>query len=134
MNWSGWLRYEWARALAVLAAVVGVVLLVVGWVGVSGSSLTSEQIPYLASGAIGGLFALGVGATLWLSADLRDEFVKLDEIYRWLQGDDGEATFSSYEAGVEPDPVVGEYAVPVSRRRLSRERPASRPEPGARRG
>jgi hypothetical protein len=88
MNYE-WLRYRWHRIVAVVAAVVGVVLLIAGWVGVSGSSVTTEQIPYLASGAVGGLFALGVAATLWLSADLKDEFAKLDEIYRFLQGREG---------------------------------------------
>jgi hypothetical protein len=29
-----------------------------------------------------GLFALALGATLWLSADLRDEWRKLDDIYQ----------------------------------------------------
>lgn len=82
-----WLKERWHRVLAVVAALVGIVLVVAGWVGVSDSSLTTEQIPYLASGAVGGLFALGVAATAWLSADLRDEFVKLDQIYQWLQGE-----------------------------------------------
>jgi hypothetical protein len=121
----------------VVAAVVGVVLLVVGWLGVSGSSLTTQQIPYLASGAIGGLFALGVGATLWLSADLRNEFVKLDEIYQWLQGesrDDGEIAASpayeapTYQLESAPEPE-SEYAAPTPRRRPLRARPAGTLEP-----
>jgi hypothetical protein len=64
----------------VLAAVVGVGCAVAGWVGVSDATLTAEQLPYLASGAVGALFALGIAATLWLSADLRDEWSKLDEL------------------------------------------------------
>jgi hypothetical protein len=125
VNVSVWLRSEWARAAAVVAAVVGLVLLVAGWVGVSGSSLTTEQIPYLASGAVGGLFALGVAATLWLSADLKDEFAKLDEIYGWLQGN-GEAPEAEM-AGAEPaaglaaefeaEPEAG-YTAAVRRRPL----------------
>jgi protein-S-isoprenylcysteine O-methyltransferase Ste14 len=80
-----WFQGRWEKSAAVIAAAVGVILIVVGWIGVSGSSLTTEQLPYLASGAIGGLFVLGVGATLWLSSDLRDEYYKLDQIWGWMQ-------------------------------------------------
>ena len=86
------LKQQWQRTVAAVAAVLGVLFLVVGWFGVSGASLTTEQIPYLASGAMGGLFALGTAATLWLSADLRDEYVKLDDIYQVVQ----------HRAGVAP--------------------------------
>lgn len=109
-----WMRDRWDRVLAVIAAVVGVIVLIIGWVGVSGSSLTTEQIPYLASGAVGGLFALGAAATLWLSADLRDEYVKLDEIYQWMQGEkdgyppaadiDSPASWAEEPSWAEPEP------------------------------
>jgi hypothetical protein len=75
------IRDQWDRAAAILAAVIGVVALLLGWIGVSGKSLPAAQIPYLASGAVFGIFLLGLAATLWLSADLRDEWSKLDEIH-----------------------------------------------------
>jgi hypothetical protein len=75
-----WVTNQWDRAAAVVAAVVGFVAILLGWLGVSRSGLPAQQIPYLASGAVIGLFLLGVGATLWLSADMRDEWRKLDEI------------------------------------------------------
>jgi hypothetical protein len=92
---------------------------------VSGSSLTTEQIPYLASGAVGGLFALGVAATLWLSADLRDEFVKLDDIYRWMTGDqiDHQADHQSNGETLGPTEPDVEYASTAARRRPLRARP-----------
>src|SRR5206468_651808 len=71
-----------------VATIAGAVFLGLGWLGASHSSLTTEQIPYLASGAVAGLFALGAAATLWLSADLRDEWRKLDEIYQFIQARD----------------------------------------------
>ena len=40
----------------------------------------AEQIPYVISGGLTGIFALGVGVMLWLSADLRDNWRKLDEL------------------------------------------------------
>ncbi len=69
-------------------------MLISGWVGVSGTNVLSDQAPYIVSGGLGGIFLLGVGATLWISADLRDEWRKLDRIekalsdgvLRWDQG------------------------------------------------
>ena len=75
-----------SRAAAAVAFVVGAVALVVGWHGTAHSTLTSEQIPYLVSGAIFGLFALGTAGILWLSADLRADWEKLDEISKALHG------------------------------------------------
>lgn len=80
-----WLRNQWDRSVAVAAVVFGVVALVLGYLGVSRSTLATQQIPYLASGGLAGLFALGLGATLWLSADLRDEWRKLDRIHQDLK-------------------------------------------------
>ena len=76
------IKQQWDRVLALLAAVIGALSLVLGWVGVSGVSLVTQQIPYLISGAVVGLVAFGVASTLWISADLRDEWAKLDDIYR----------------------------------------------------
>jgi hypothetical protein len=133
MNY-GWVREQWDRVLAVVAIVIGMIALLLGWLGVSGHTLTPEQIPYLASGAIVGLFALGVGATLWLSADMRDEFGKLDEIYQYMQDRDqpqgAESVNGDHEEAAaypEPGPV---YASAAPRRRPLRARPSvSTPEP-----
>ena len=88
MNTTRWLKNEWDRAAAVVAALVGLAAMGAGWVGVSGVSLQSEQIPYLVSGALVGLFALGIAATLWLSAELHDQWRKLDDIHRTLSAHD----------------------------------------------
>jgi len=80
-----WLRNQWDRALAVLAVLLGAIALILGWLGVSSSTLATQQLPYLASGGLLGIFALGIGATLWLSADLRDEWRVLDDIRRELK-------------------------------------------------
>jgi hypothetical protein len=55
-----WLRNQWDRTAAVAAAVLGVICIVAGWLGVSRAALPTEQLPYLASGAVFGVFALGV--------------------------------------------------------------------------
>ncbi|MDQ2650999.1 MAG: hypothetical protein M3Z03_15785 [Actinomycetota bacterium] len=80
MDLKAWLRAQWDRALAVLLVVVGGLALLLGWLGIDDALYPGQQIPYVLSGGIGGLFLVGVGAALWLSADLRDEWRKLDEI------------------------------------------------------
>jgi len=87
VNTGRWLKNQWDRTVAVVATLVGGLAILLGWLGASDAKLTTEQLPYLASGAVFGLFALGVGATLWLSADLRDEWRKLDEINQGLRAE-----------------------------------------------
>jgi hypothetical protein len=72
-----YLRVQWDRVGAVVAAVAGVVVLILGWVGTSGTEYIAEQIPYVMSGGLAGLVLLIVAAVLWLSADLRDEWREL---------------------------------------------------------
>jgi hypothetical protein len=80
MNLGNWLRLAWDRAAAVALIAAGAVALVLGWVGVSGEAFPAKQLPYLISGGIAGVFVLGLGALCWLSADMRDEWTKLDRI------------------------------------------------------
>lgn len=70
----------WDRAAAVICVLVAAVMLLAGWFSLSAEDDPGEQIPYIMSGGIGGLFLLCIAATLWLSADLRDEWHKLDAI------------------------------------------------------
>lgn len=74
------IRTQWDRSAAVAAAAAGGVVLLLGWLGVSGTAYPAEQLPYIISGGVGGLFLLGVSSVLWLSADLHDEWRKLDRI------------------------------------------------------
>lgn len=80
------LRYQWDRTVAVALVVGGLVAVVVAWVLASGTILTFEQIPYLMSGGLIGVCLVAVGATLWLSADLRDEWRKLDRLEEAVLG------------------------------------------------
>jgi hypothetical protein len=75
-----WLRAQWDRALGIALLAVGGLLVIFGWVAISGASNISDQLSYLASGAVGGLFCLGAGAGLLVSANLSDEWRKLDEL------------------------------------------------------
>ena len=82
-----WIRAQWDRVLAWTSIGAGALILVLGWLGVSRTIYTAEQLPYVLSAGVGGLFLLGIGATLWLSADLRDEWRKLDRIERSLNSE-----------------------------------------------
>jgi hypothetical protein len=68
------------RALAMAIVVAGLVAILVGWIGMSGTAYPAEQLPYLLSGGLFGAVLIGIGATVWLSADLHDEWRKLDGV------------------------------------------------------
>jgi hypothetical protein len=74
MEILSFIRAQWDRTGAVLAVLGGLVALVLGWIGVSTTGYVAEQMPYIASGGLIGLFLLGVGGVLWISADLRDDW------------------------------------------------------------
>ena len=74
------LRGLWDRVGGWLLIALGGVALLLGWLGVSDTPLPSEQIPYVVSGGLVGIALVGVGATLLLSADMRDEWRKLDDL------------------------------------------------------
>jgi len=86
MNLVQWARGQWDRVSAWVLISLGGIAIVLGWLGVRSEALTQKQIPYIVSGGIGGLFLVAVGAMLWLSADLRDEWRKLDAIERAVSG------------------------------------------------
>jgi len=72
-----YLRVQWDRVGAVVCAIAGIVALIVGYVGTSGTEYIAEQIPYLVSGGVTGVMLLAAAAVLWISADLRDEWREL---------------------------------------------------------
>src|SRR5687767_7557241 len=80
MELTKWVRVAWDRVLAIGLIATGAIVLVVGWIGVSGQAYPAKQLPFLISGGVGGIFILGVGTLFWLSGDVRDEWTKLDRI------------------------------------------------------
>jgi len=71
---------QWDRVGGLALVLVGLGVLIAGCAGVSAATETVDQMSYLISGGVLGLFLLGLGATLWLSADLRDEWRKMDHL------------------------------------------------------
>jgi hypothetical protein len=102
MTFLRWARIHWDRTAGAALIGLGGIFIVVGWNRVSGEALTAQQIPYVVSGGIGGLFLFGFGGMLWLSADLRDEWRKLDSIEERLPE-------TSAAEGLDPfEPADGE--------------------------
>lgn len=127
MNLWLWLRSEWDRVAGFTLVGLGAVLLLLGYLGVKDSPFVAEQLAYIASGGLGGIFCLGIGVGLLLSADLHDEWRKLDRIEAAMRGeplpnptelldrttDNGTATAGASHppSGVAQRPLVG--AAPV---------------------
>lgn len=84
MEFLRWCRVQYDRVAALLLTLAGALFLVLGWFGLSDKVFPAEQIPFVASGGLGGIFCLTAGGILWLSADLHDEWRKLDRIERRL--------------------------------------------------
>jgi hypothetical protein len=81
MNLKTYLKAQWDRVGAWVLIAVGFVALLVGWLGISGTTIVAAQMPYIVSGGMVGLALIGIGGMLWLSADLKDEWRKLDAIH-----------------------------------------------------
>lgn len=73
-------RVLWDRLAAWVTVLAGLIAVILGIVGVRDNVYVAAQMPYVISGGILGLFLLGLGATLWLSADLHDQWRVLLEI------------------------------------------------------
>jgi hypothetical protein len=71
---------QWDRVGGLVVGLAGLGVLIAGCVGVSAAAGTRDQLSYLVSGGVLGLFLLAVGCTLWLSADLRDAWRKVDRL------------------------------------------------------
>lgn len=88
-NLAGLIRTQWDRAGGLALVAVGLLALLFGWIGMSGAVLTYEQLPYLLSGGLFGLALIMVGTGLWLSADIRDEWRRIDRLADTLLERDG---------------------------------------------
>ena len=78
-------RWAWASVRPVLGYVVvalGLVLLLVAYLGVSREVLVARQLPYLVSGGMFGLAAVTLGSRMLLIEDLRRDGGRLDRLER----------------------------------------------------
>ena len=95
------IRLQWDRSLAIVLAVSAGVMLFVGWLRVSDGIVVTQQLPYVVSAGLGGIFLLGIAATLWLSADFRDEWRALENLAERGRPSVGDGDTTLVEAGFE---------------------------------
>lgn len=81
------LQAQWDRALGIVLIAVGGIGLLLGYRGVSEAVFVGQQLAYVVSGGLGGLFLGAVGVSLLVSADLHDEWRKLDRIEAAIRGE-----------------------------------------------
>lgn len=107
------LRAFWDRIGVGLLVATGGLALLLGWFGVSGTPLPSEQVPYVVSGGLVGIALIGLGSTLWLSADLRDEWRKLETLEQTLREvAEPQAPSNATPASANGDSVAGQSTRP----------------------
>lgn len=80
MNLLAKVRLHWDRVSGWALVAVGAVVLGFGWWKVSKTPYPAEQMPYIVSGGIVGALLVVFGAAMLISADLRDEWHKLDRV------------------------------------------------------
>lgn len=116
MNQWTWLRAEWDRVAGFGLIILGAVFLFLGYQGVQESPFLAEGLAYIASGGLGGLFCMGVGVGLLLSADLHDEWHKLDRIEAAIRGEPLPESTEVLEAMAAPRGARSPATEPVTTR------------------
>ena len=122
-NFIRLVRTQWDRAGAVALVVAGLHALLLGWIGMSATVLTFQQLPYLLSGGLFGLALIAVGTALWLSADVRDEWRKIDRLEAAIDraaatGSSAVIVLAEAPTGDHGDPTTGgRSAVPAAEAR-----------------
>lgn len=79
-----WWAQRWRTVLALLAGGGGFISVVACWMGVSGSLVVANQLSYIASGGLIGLFLLGVATLLFWSEQRDRELERLHRVETYL--------------------------------------------------
>ncbi len=87
VGFKEWLRAEWDRVTGFVLVAAGAVVLWVGYHGMSGSPYVAEQLAYVVSGGLGGIFLLGLGGLFLIRSDLVDHWRQLDRIEAAIRGE-----------------------------------------------
>ena len=131
MDLMTFVRAERERVGGAVLILLGAAALIAGYVGVANAKYVADQLAYVVSGGLGGLFLLGCGATLFIMADLRDEWSKLDRVESAIResGAGGPGTGSPAAAPVaalEEEPPT--LAATTSPRATGRRRATASPQ------
>lgn len=76
---------DWRQALGGALLLAGIVAVMVAWYGISGTLDPGKQMPYLASGGIGGAALIAIGVTLLLSFEHARDRAALAEVLDRLE-------------------------------------------------
>jgi hypothetical protein len=109
MDFVNWVKAQRDRVVAWVLIAIGGACIVAGWIGVTNTTQVYDQLTYIVSGAIVGLFFLALGIALLLSADFHDEWRKLDRIEAALRGrplPDVDDVLPAESAVTEQEPVA----------------------------
>lgn len=74
------MKRDWRELAAAAFVVLGGIVMVAGWVGVSQSTEVIDQLPYLFSGGIGGLACIVVGVGLYIARNHARDQARIDEL------------------------------------------------------
>jgi hypothetical protein len=105
MDFVNWLKAQRDRVVAWVLIAAGGACILAGWLGVTNTTQVYQQLTYIVSGAIVGLFFLAVGIALLLSADMHDEWRKLDRIEAALRGRPLPDVDDVLDLGTQPTPT-----------------------------
>jgi hypothetical protein len=83
-NIKTYLKAQWDRAIAVACLIAAAVVLINGYVGISGTPHVAQQLPYFISAGALGVVLCAVAGMMWVSADLRDEWRELRSLRQEL--------------------------------------------------
>lgn len=72
------------KATAAVCTVLGLVAVVIGYLGVRDQNDIVLQLPYLASGGVGGLALIGVGAMALIRSQMKEQEARFAEITEQL--------------------------------------------------
>lgn len=79
------MKKDWRVPAAAAFVVLGGIVMVVGWVGVSQSTEVIDQLPYLFSGGLGGLACILVGLALYNAYNHAQDQARFDELNEHLR-------------------------------------------------
>ena len=74
------LKRRWRTVAGWAGVAVGAIVLIAGWLGVSGETEVARQLPYLISGGLGGLALIAGGVGLLVAEDLRSERARIGRV------------------------------------------------------
>jgi hypothetical protein len=73
------------KVAAAVCAVLGLAVIVVGYLGIRDEEDVVLQLPYLASGGLGGLALIGIGAMALIRAQMQEQTARFAELTDQLE-------------------------------------------------